>query len=195
MGDHRGFKCKIMKRLDTYKLYLAGALALLMLMAGCSSTQSLQEYYVDNAENPNFLSLDLPANILKLEESELSASEQDALGSLRKLNILAFRKTSDNAEEYKEESQKIRAILKHDKFKELMTLNTKYGKGFIKYLGDEDAINEVIIYGDSKENGFAVIRVLGKDMNPAHFVQLMQSLQQSDFETGGLQELAGMLKG
>ncbi len=184
-----------MRRLEPFKLYLVGALALLMLLAGCSSTQSLQEYYVDNAENPNFLSLDLPANILKLEESELSDNEQEALGSLRKLNILAFRKTEANTAEYKEESKKLKAILKNEKFKELMTLNTKYGKGFIKYLGDDDAINEVIIYGDSKENGFAVIRVLGKDMNPANFVQLMQSLQQSDFEAEGLQELAGMLKG
>ncbi len=183
-----------MKRLNTFKLYLAGALGLLMLLAGCSSTQSLQEYYVDNAENPNFLSLDLPANILKLEESELSASEQEALGSLRKLNILAFRKTTENAEAYKEESSKVKAILKNEKFKELMKLNTKYGKGVIKYLGEEDAIDEVIIYGDHKENGFAVIRVLGKDMNPAYFVQLMQSLESSDFEAEGLQELRGLLK-
>ena len=150
---------------------------------------------MDNAENPNFLSLDVPANILNLEESELSPTQQEALGSLRKLNILAFRKTSENLQAYKEESAKIKAILKNEEFKELMKLNTKYGKGVIKYLGDEDAIDEVIIYGNHSENGFAVIRVLGKDMNPANFVQLMQALQKSDFEGDGLQELRGLLKG
>lgn len=184
-----------MKRLNPLKRYLAGAFGLLMLLAGCSGTQSLQEYYVDNAENPNFLSLDLPANILKLEESELSVTQRQALGSLRKLNILAFRKTTDNADAYQEESTKVRAILKNGDFKELMKLNTQYGKGVIKYLGDGDAINEVVIYGNSSENGFALIRVLGKDMNPAHFVQLVQALQESNFDGEGLHELKGLLKG
>ena len=72
---------------------VAGAL----LLAGCSSTQSLQEYYVDNSENPNFLVLDVPANILKLDETDLNSGQREALQSLRKLNILAFMKTEKNA--------------------------------------------------------------------------------------------------
>lgn len=184
-----------MKRIYDLKAWMFLALGLLMLLGSCSSTQSLQEYYVDNAENPNFLSLDVPASILKLEEANLDASQQEALQSLRKLNILAFKKTTDNANAYKEESAKVKAILKNPDFRELMKLNTKFGKGVVKYLGEEDAIDEVIIYGDSKENGFAVIRVLGKNMNPAHFIQLIQAIDQADFEGEGIQELSGLLKG
>lgn len=170
------------------------ALAVLLL-ASCSSTQSLQEYYVDNAENPNFLSLDVPANILKLDETELSGTELEAFESLKKLNILAFRKTEDNATAFTAESAKVKAILKNTDFKELMKLNSKYGKGVIKYLGDEDAIDEVVIYGASSDKGFALIRVLGDDMNPAHLMQLMKSIQSSDFDTEGFAELRGLLKG
>ncbi|MBC2839463.1 DUF4252 domain-containing protein [Robiginitalea sp. SC105] len=182
-----------MKRSTTYGLLFAG-LASLLLFMGCSSTQSLQEYYVDSSENPNFLVLDVPANILKLDEAGLSATELEALSSLRKLNILTFRKTEANADSYKEESAKIKAILKESEFKELMKLNTKYGRGVVKYLGNEDAIDEVVIYGDSKESGFAVIRVLGKNMNPAHFMQLLQAIENADLEGEGLAGLSGLLK-
>ncbi|PCJ93457.1 MAG: hypothetical protein COA50_14105 [Flavobacteriaceae bacterium] len=164
-------------------------------VASCSSTQSLQEYYVDSAENPNFISLDVPTSILNLADADLSEGQRAALSSLRKLNVLAFRITSENEAEYKIENAKVKEILKNDYFVELMKLNSSYGKGVIKYLGDEDAIDEVIIYGNSKEKGFALVRVLGKDMNPAHIVQLIQALQKSDYKGEGLGEIGNFLKG
>lgn len=161
----------------------------------CSSTQSLQEYYVDSSENPNFISLDVPASILNMDSVELSDTQREALQSLKKLNVLAFRKTNSNAAEYKIEKAKVNAILKDDEFVELMKLNSTYGKGMIKYLGDEDAIDEVIIYGNSEEKGFALIRVLGNNMNPAHLIQLMQAIQKSDYKGEGLGEIGKFLKG
>ena len=166
----------------------------LMVMA-CSSTQSLQEYYVDNAENPNFISIDVPTSILNLEKAELTSGERTALESLKKLNVLAFKKTVDNADAYKEEKAKVNAILKNDEFVELMKLNSGYGKGVIKYLGDEDAIDEVIIYGNSSEKGFALIRVLGDDMKPAYILQLLQAIQKSDYNGEGLGEIGEFLRG
>ena len=166
-----------------------------LVLASCSSQQSLQEYYVDNSENPNFIALDLPASILKMESANLTAAQLEAVESLRKFNMLAFKKTSENVAEYKAEKAKVKEILKDEEFVELMKINSQYGKGVIKYLGEEDAIDEVIIYGDSKDMGFALVRVLGKDMNPAHIVQLMQAIQQSDYNGEGLGEIGKFLKG
>ncbi|MBO0322445.1 DUF4252 domain-containing protein [Muricauda sp. CAU 1633] len=166
-----------------------------LLLASCSSQQSLQEYYVDNSENPNFISIDLPASILKMDAVDLNPTQKEAVESLRKFNLLAFKKDSDNALEFEAEKKKVREILKGDDFVELMKINSKYGKGVIKYLGDEDAIDEVIIYGDSDEKGFALVRVLGKDMNPAHIVQLMQAIQKSDYKGEGLGDIGDFLKG
>ncbi|WP_435622703.1 DUF4252 domain-containing protein [Flagellimonas sp.] len=171
--------------------FLTGAI----LMASCSSQQSLQEYYVDNSENPNFIALDVPASILKLNEGSLSASQKEAVESLRKFNMLAFKKTAGNVAEYRAEKAKVKEILKDEEFVELMKINSQYGKGVIKYLGDEDAIDEVIIYGDSKDMGFALVRVLGKNMNPAHIVQLMQALQHSEYDGADLGEIGKFLKG
>ena len=174
------------------KIILAVAV---VLLASCSSQQSLQEYYVDSAENPNFLSIDLPASILKMDAVELTPVQKEAIESLRKFNLLAFRKNADNATEYVLEKKKVKEILKGDKFVELMKIKSEYGNGVIKYLGNEDAIDEVIIYGDSEEKGFALVRVLGKDMNPAHIIQLMQAIQKSDYKGEGLGEIGEFLKG
>ncbi len=171
------------------------ALLLVVLLASCASQQSLQEYYVDNQENPNFISLDIPASILKMEEVELTSVQEEAVASLRKFNLLAFKKTSENEAEYKLEKAKVKEILKGEDFVELMKINSQYGRGVIKYLGEDDAIDEVIIYGDSKEQGFALVRVLGKDMNPAHIIQLMQAIQKSEYKGEGLGEIGKFLKG
>ena len=159
------------------------------------SQQSLQEYYVDNKENPNFIFLDIPASILKMEEAELTDVQKEAVESLRKFNLLAFKKTSENVDEYKLEKAKVKEILKNDEFVELMKINSSYGKGVIKYLGEDDAIDEVIIYGDSKDQGFALVRVLGKNMNPSHIMQIMQAIQKSDYDGEALGEIGKFLKG
>jgi len=171
------------------------AVLVAILLASCSSQQSLQEYYVDNSENPNFLSIDVPASILKMDGIDLTPSQREAVESLRKFNLLAFRKNDSNEAEYELEKKKVKEILKGDEFVELMKINSKYGKGVIKYLGEEDAIDEVIIYGDSGDKGFALVRVLGKDMNPAHIMQLMQAIQKSEFKGEGLGEIGEFLKG
>lgn len=166
-----------------------------LILFACSSTQSLQEYYVDNTENPNFLFFDVPASVLNLEEANLTETQRTALSSLKKLNILAFKKTTENSAEYKIEKTNIKAILDRDEYTELMKMNTEFGRATIKYLGAEDAIDEVIIFGDNQETGFALVRVLGKNMNPANFMQLMQAVQKSSYKGEGLSELGELFKG
>ena len=166
----------------------------LLLLVGCASTQSLQEYYVDNAENPNFLSLDVPASILKLDETSLSPKQREAFESLRKLNILAFKRTPENELEYLAERTKVNAILKNEDYTELMKIKTGEGRGVIKYLGSDEFIHEVIIYGNSDAKGFALVRILGKDMKPEYVVQLLELIQQSDYEGEGLGEIGEFLK-
>jgi hypothetical protein len=171
-----------------------GSIAVLAMASSCSSSPSLQEYFVSNSENPNFLALDVPANILNLQEADLDETQVEALRSLRKLNILAFRKTDQNMEAFTSERAKVDEILKNSDFKELMKLNSKFAKGVIKYTGDGDAIDEVVIYGASEDKGFALIRVLGKDMNPAHLMQLMQAVENADVDGEGFRNLSDLFQ-
>src|SRR5690554_6202683 len=139
----------------TFKI---SSLVVLCIFVSCSPTQSLQEYYVDNAENPNFLSVDLPVSLLNMDKVSLTEDQRDALKSLKKLNILTFKKTDGNVAEFQKERSDVKAILKNEKFTELMKMNTSYGKGSVKYMGEDDAIDEVIIYGDNDEKGFLLVR-------------------------------------
>lgn len=181
-------------KLSKLLFYALGSMAVLMMAASCSSGPSLQEYFVNNSENPNFLALDVPANILNLKEADLDETQVEALKSLRKLNILAFRKTDENTEAFSTERAKVDKILKNSDFKELMKLNSKFAKGVIKYTGEGDAIDEVVIYGASEDKGFALIRVLGNDMNPAHLMQLMQAVENADIDGEGLGELSDLFR-
>ena len=150
---------------------------------------------MDNTENPNFLFFDVPTSILNLEEVNLTETQRTALASLKKLNILAFKKTAENSSEYKIEKSNVKAILDRDEYTELMKMNTEFGRATIKYKGAEDAIDEVIIFGDNREKGFALVRVLGNNMNPANFMQLMQAIQKSDYKGEGFSELGKLFKG
>lgn len=168
---------------------------MILVLASCSSTQSLQEYYVDNSENPNFLSVDLPVSLLNMEKTDLNAEQREALNSLKKMNVLAFKKTDANTVEFEAEKTTVKAILKNEKFIDLMKLNTSYGKGVIKYMGNDEMIDEVIIYGDNDEKGFMLIRLLGNNMKPANLVQFIQAIQKSDYKGEGLGEIGDFLKG
>ena len=178
------------------KRAIGGFLVMCMLVLGsCSSTQSLQEYYVDNLENPNFLAVDLPISLLNIDEVDLNESQKEALKSFRKMNVLAFKKNDANGAEFELEKANVKAILKNGEFNELMKVNTSYGKGVIQYLGDDETIDEVVIYGDSDDKGFMLIRVLGDNMKPANLVQFIQAVQESDYKGEGLEKIADFLKG
>jgi hypothetical protein len=43
--------------------------------------------------------------------------------------------------------------------------------------GDDEHMTNFIIYTNRKENGFAVVRVLGRNMNPTNILSLMQIVQ------------------
>ncbi len=173
---------------------ITGALAALLLLVSCASQQSLQEYYVDNQENPNFIAVSIPASVLNLNEDELSEKEKEAIGSLRKFNVLAFRVQEQNQEVYKAERKKVREILSNEDYTDLMKISTREGKGVLKYLGAADAIDELILFGDSKEKGFILVRILGKNMNPAHAQIMMDAIRKSDFQGEGLEQLGEFLK-
>jgi hypothetical protein len=76
-----------------------------------------------------------------------------------------------------------------------MKMNTSYGRATITFLGDDDSIDEVVIYGDSDEKGFMLVRILGDNMNPAHMVQFLQALEKSDYKGEGLGKIGEFIKG
>src|SRR5690606_41792693 len=93
---------------------------LAIIIVSCSNEPSLQEYYVNKSENPNFISLTIPANVVKFTDVELSPEQQQAYESIEKLNVLAFKIKDTNTVAFNEEKRQVSEILKDKKYQELM---------------------------------------------------------------------------
>jgi hypothetical protein len=167
---------------------------LVLTFVSCTNGPSLQKYFVDNTENQNFLALDISPSILNIDKNTLTADQQTALASFDKMNILAFKLNDKNKELYKVENTKLTEILKDKKYQQLMKFSTGSSAATVSFIGDDEHIDEFIIYTNRKENGFAVVRVLGKDMNPTNILSLMQIVQKSNLDMEQLKPLRQLMK-
>ena len=74
-----------------------------------------------------------------------------------------------------------------------MKMNTSYGRATINYVGDEDAIDEVVVYGDNEEKGFMLVRVLGDNMNSEKIAQFIQVLENSNYGGKGFEKIQSLI--
>ena len=156
------------------------------------SSPSLQKYYVDNQGNNEFIMIDLPTSIIQLKNNDVSDELKETLNSIKKLNFLGLQLNDDNKELYLSEIKKVKEILKNPKYKELMRLGSDKNTINVKYLGDDDAIDEVVFFGSDNEKGFALVRVLGENMNPAQILKLTQEMK-VDGENSQLKDLMSLM--
>ncbi|MGV6831541.1 MAG: DUF4252 domain-containing protein [bacterium] len=145
---------------------------LVIAYTSCNQGESLQSYYVTNQEKPNFLTVDIPVSMVKVDKSILTEDQLEAYNSIDKLNMLGYSIKEDE-EAYKTELAKVNTILKNPKYEELIRGgNAKDGRFVVKMIGDDELIDELIVLGSANERGFAVVRVLGDDMDPVKIMKL-----------------------
>jgi len=171
------------------------AIALSLLLFSCNSEPSLQKYFVDNQEKPGFVVVDVSPSILNLDKTKLTADQSKALSSFEKMNILAYQINDKNKSEFDVERKKINEILKDTiNYQQLMKFGSGKDGASISFVGDEDHIDEFILYGAKSDNGFAVVRILGKDMNPADAMTFLSVLKESNIDMKQLEALKGLMK-
>ncbi|NNE33170.1 MAG: DUF4252 domain-containing protein [Winogradskyella sp.] len=166
-------------------------LFLVAAFTSCNQGPTLQTYYVDNELKPGFMSFDVPTSLINVEDVEMTDEQREAYNSVDKLNVLTFVKENTEAEDYKIELEKVKTILKNPKYEELMRGgNTQDGKFVVKFLGDVDRIDELVIFGNATNKGFMIARILGNDMNPGKLMSLQTVLQNAKFEDSNLNGLS-----
>jgi hypothetical protein len=170
------------------------AVIVLLTLISCNSEPSLQKYFVENTEKKDFIALDVSSNILNLDKAKLSAEQNEALKSFDKMNILAFKANDKNQALFETERAKVKAILKDPKYQELMKVGSGKDGASISYVGTDENIEEFVVFANRKENGFAVVRVLGKNMNPNNIMTLMTVLKQSNIDMEQLKPLQQLVK-
>jgi len=171
-----------------YSLVIIG----IFLLSSCNNEPSLQKYFVENTENKNFIALDLSPSMLNVDSSKLSTDENEALNSFEKVNILAFKLNDSNKAEFEIERTKLNKILKEEKYQQLMKFGSGKDGASVSFVGETEHIDEFVFYANKKENGFAVVRVMGKDMNPTVILTLMSVLKNANVDLEQLKPLQQM---
>lgn len=132
---------------------------------------------VNHQDEPGFIALDLPMSLIQLKTGEVPNDVKEAYMSIKKINLLGLPYLN-NKENYESEKIEISQILNNSSlYKKLMKMDMDGIRVSIYYSGDTDDINEVILYGYSKEMGVGVARVKGKNMNPTKISQMVNYLK------------------
>jgi hypothetical protein len=173
--------------------FIAAILASMLLMS-CNNEPSLQKYFVTNAEKKDFLALDISSSIINVDKSKLSADQKTALQSFDKMNILAFKLDKNNPAAYAIESDKVTKILKGKEYQELMKIGSGKDAASVNFVGDENNINEFVLFAKKKEAGFAVVRILGKDMNPNNIMNMLSLIKNANVDMEQLAPLQSLIK-
>lgn len=170
-------------------------LLLVVVFTSCNQGPTLQTYFVDNELKSGFISADIPTSFIDLDKVEMTDEQKEAYESVDKLNILAFTLDENNKEEYKTELSKVKTILKDPKYEELMRGgNSTDGKFMVKFIGDVDRIDELIIFGNANDKGFLVARVLGDDMNAGKLMSLQSVLKDANFDDTNIDGIKDFFK-
>ena len=107
---------------------------------------------------------------------------------------MAFKRNPSNTAEFETERAKLTGIMKNPKYQQLMKFGSGKEGASVSFVGADEHIEEFILFANQKETGFAVVRVLGKDMNPTHIMNMMSVLQQSKIDLDQLKPLQELFK-
>ncbi|WP_299100789.1 DUF4252 domain-containing protein [uncultured Winogradskyella sp.] len=170
-------------------------LLLITAFTSCNQGPTLQTYYVDNEEKAGFASFDVPTSFINVESVDMTEEQKEAYNSVDKLNVLTYMKEDTDSEVYKLELEKVKTILENPKYEELMRGgNSKDGKFVVKFLGDVERIDELIVFGSANNKGFMIARVLGDDMQPGELMKLGSVLEKANYDSTDLVGLKEFFK-
>lgn len=175
-----------------FVLYLA--ILASFVLTGCNNKPTLQKYFVENSEKNDFVSVDISSSIVDTKKMKLTAEQAAALKSFDKMNVIAFKADPKNQAQFDSESRKVTEILKGKEYQELMKFGSGKDAASVSFVGDVDHIDEFVLYAKKKENGFAIVRILGDDMNPNNIMNMISILQKANVDMEQLKPLQGLIK-
>jgi hypothetical protein len=169
--------------------YILGIGLAAVTLFSCSNKESLQRYIVDRQDDDSFLKIDIAASLLQTDSANLSQEEKDILKTIKKINVIAYPIEEGNVSAYEVKMQVLKTILDQDRYKTLMKYGSNKEGATLKYVGLEDAIEEIIVFVRDDEKGFALFRLLGDDMRPEQMIKLMTAIEKGDVDISKLNSI------
>jgi len=169
-------------------------LALTAIALTSCSDKSLQKYLVEKQDDDKFVKMDIAASLLQGNTSNFTQEEKDILNTIKKVNVVAYPIIEGDTADYVKERQELKAILDQEQYKELTRIKSNDWNATLKYMGEEDAIDEVIVFASDDTRGFAVFRLLGDNMRPDQMLKLMKSAERGDLDVSKLKGFGEIFK-
>ncbi|MGA0431786.1 MAG: DUF4252 domain-containing protein [Flavobacteriaceae bacterium] len=175
-------------------IQLRAVLCVLMtsFLFSCSDMMSLQKYYVEKTEDADFIIVNLLIDLQQFLKDELTPEELVTMESIRKLNVLIFKGNDQNATKMEREIRVLDQIISQKQYNSLTDFGMLKTKGKLVFLGTEDKIDEGVVYVRNQDMGLAVVRILGKDMNPSALLLLTNKINKADFISGLGSQIEGL---
>jgi len=178
-----------MKSAKYFTAFLIGIVAL----TSCND-KSLQKYLVEKQDDDKFVKMDLAASLLQGRNSNFTQEEKDILNTIKKVNVVAYPIKENDTADYEKERAELKAILDQEEYKELTRFKSNEWNATLKYTGEEDAIDEVIVFASDNSRGFAVFRVLGENMRPDQMLKLINSAERGDLDVSKFESFGEIFK-
>jgi len=169
--------------------YLTVLVVAALSLISCGNGESLQRYLVDKQEDDRFLKVDIATSLFQNDENNFTEEEKEILNTIKKINVVAYPVKSGDIAEYESEKAVVKGIIDQEEYKTLGSVKSKDMHMTMKYVGEETAIDEVIVFASSEEKGFGVFRLLCDDMRPDQALKLMKTMERGDLD---LSELSGI---
>lgn len=161
-----------MKKLTT----IFSLVFLVLFASACKNEKSLQSYLVESSGRDGFFTGDLPVSSILSVKADVSDEIKETMKSIKKINVAFLRKTDDNSATYEVEIGTLKNIFTSEDYKSLGSIKAKGMNMKVYYTGNTDSLDEVIVFGYSKEAGVGVARLLGENMNPVKIIEMMNSV-------------------
>jgi hypothetical protein len=145
-----------------------------------------------NLKTP-FLVIDIPTSILGINNEVLNEEEQAALDSFQKLNVLMFRKTAANGEQFPEELKTVREIIDGQQFDPLMVVSDRQFSGKLLLEGSVERPDEIVFFGSATDEGFLLARLIGSKMQVEKAVVLAKALEREGALDNAVDAIGQML--
>ncbi|MBT3587616.1 MAG: DUF4252 domain-containing protein [Flavobacteriaceae bacterium] len=169
--------------------YILGIGLAALTLFSCSNKESLQRYIVDRQDDDSFLKIDIAASLLQTDSANLSQEEKDILKTIKKINVVAYPIEEGNVSAYEVKMQVLKTILDQDRYKTLMKYGSNKEGATLKYVGLEDAIDEIIVFVRDDKKGFALFRLLGDNMRPEQMIKLMTAIEKGNLDISKLNSI------
>lgn len=139
--------------------------------------QSLQEYLVESREKPNFESFDISSSMINGYLTMADDEIKESVKSIHKINLLGLP-IKGNEAAYEAEKTKLNAILANSEdYKPLLKVKKEGVKLNLFYEGTPENINEVIVYGYTKEYGLGLARLTGNNIKTDKLIKLIKNAE------------------